>query len=80
MRIRRLTEEGADKLAIFDKLDALEFADHTPAYKTGDLVSVGGYEGRVFYIDCARYIEETSKEAVFNLLNTICTTRSMASG
>ncbi|MCA0117383.1 hypothetical protein [Bacillus sp. RSS_NA_20] len=60
--------EGADKLAIFDKLDALEFADHTPAYKTGDLVSVGGYEGRVFYIDCARYIEETSKEAVFNFI------------
>ncbi|MEK4789449.1 hypothetical protein [Bacillus sp. FSL K6-2971] len=60
--------EGAAKLAIFDKLDALEFADHTPAYKTGDLVSVGGYEGRVFYIDCARYIEETSKEAVFNFI------------
>jgi len=60
--------EGAAKLAIFDKLDALEFADHTPAYKTGDLVAVGGYEGRVFYIDCARYIEETSKEAVFNFI------------
>ncbi|WP_431818723.1 hypothetical protein [Bacillus pumilus] len=60
--------EGAAKLAIFDKLDALEFADHTPAYKTGDLVSVGGYEGRVFYVDCARYIEETSKEAVFNFI------------
>ncbi|MFF2413478.1 hypothetical protein [Bacillus safensis] len=60
--------EGASKLAIFDKLDALEFADHTPVYKTGDLVSVEGYKGRVFYIDCARYIEETSKEAVFNFI------------
>ncbi|MCP9282984.1 hypothetical protein [Bacillus safensis] len=60
--------EGAAKLAIFDKLDALEFADHTPVYKTGDLVSVEGYKGRVFYIDCARYIEETSKEAVFNFI------------
>ncbi|WP_144625097.1 hypothetical protein [Bacillus altitudinis] len=60
--------DGTAKLAIFDKLDALEFADHTPAYKTGDLVSVEGYEGRVFYIDCARYIEETSKEAVFNFI------------
>ncbi|MGM0815353.1 MAG: hypothetical protein ACQEUO_07495 [Bacillota bacterium] len=60
--------EGAAKLAIFDKLDALELADHEPAYKTGDLVAVGGYEGRVFYIDCARYIEETTKEAVFNFI------------
>ncbi|WP_366560648.1 hypothetical protein AB0R69_19980 (plasmid) [Bacillus pumilus] len=60
--------EGVAKLAIFDKLDALEFADHTPVYKTGDLVSVEGYKGRVFYIDCARYIEETSKEAVFNFI------------
>lgn len=60
--------EGAAKLAIFDKLDALEFADHKPAYKTGDLVSVEGYKGRVFYVDCARYIEETSKEAVFNFI------------
>lgn len=60
--------EGAAKLAIFDKLDALEFADHKPAYKTGDLVSVEGYKGRVFYIDCARYIEETSKEVVFNFI------------
>ncbi|WP_144666743.1 hypothetical protein [Bacillus altitudinis] len=58
----------AAKLAIFDKLDALEFADHEPAYKTGDLVSVEGYKGRVFYVDCARYIEETSKEAVFNFI------------
>ncbi|MEH7650686.1 hypothetical protein [Bacillus safensis] len=60
--------DGAAKLAILDKLDALEFADHTPAYKTGDLVAVGGYKGRVFYVDCARYIEETSKEAVFNYI------------
>lgn len=60
--------DGTAKLAIFDKLDALEFADHTPAYKTGDLVSVEGYKGRVFYVDCARYIEETSKEAVFNFI------------
>ncbi|MGI1828728.1 hypothetical protein ACRPLG_02530 [Bacillus safensis] len=60
--------DGAAKLAIFDKLDALEFADHEPTYKTGDLVSVEGYKGRVFYIDCARYIEETSKEAVFNFI------------
>ncbi|MEB9770456.1 hypothetical protein P4K44_33710, partial [Bacillus cereus] len=60
--------EGKAKFAIFDKLDALEFADHEPAYKTGDLVSVEGYKGRVFYIDCARYIEETSKEAVFNYI------------
>ncbi|WP_342468220.1 hypothetical protein NSS78_16405 [Bacillus sp. FSL W8-0920] len=60
--------DGAAKLAIFDKLDALEFADHTPVYKTGDLVSVEGYKGRVFYVDCARYIEETSKEAVFNYI------------
>ncbi|MCA6607499.1 hypothetical protein [Bacillus safensis] len=60
--------EGAAKLAILDKLDALEFADHEPAYKTGDLVVVDGYERRVFYIDCARYIEETSKEAVFNFI------------
>lgn len=60
--------EGAAKYAILDKLDALEFADHTPAYKTGDLISVEGYTGRVFYVDCARYIEETSKEAVFNFI------------
>ncbi|MGF9741951.1 hypothetical protein ABEX06_00480 [Bacillus safensis] len=60
--------DGVAKLAIFDKLDALEFADHEPVYKTGDLVSVEGYKGRVFYIDCARYIEETSKEAVFNYI------------
>ncbi|MGM0967005.1 MAG: hypothetical protein ACQEWR_00385 [Bacillota bacterium] len=60
--------EGVAKLAIFDKLDALEFADHKPAYKTGDLVAVEGYKGRVFYVDCARYIEETSKEAVFNFI------------
>lgn len=60
--------EGAAKYAILDKLDALEFADHEPAYKTGDLVSVEGYKGCVFYIDCARYIEETSKEAVFNFI------------
>jgi len=60
--------DGTAKLAIFDKLDALEFADHTPAYKTGDLFSVEGYKGRVFYVDCARYIEETSKEAVFNFI------------
>ncbi|MGF0002853.1 hypothetical protein ACQRCG_04945 [Bacillus altitudinis] len=60
--------EGAAKYAILDKLDALEFADNEPAYKTGDLVSVEGYKGRVFYIDCARYIEETSKEAVFNFI------------
>ncbi|RAP05509.1 hypothetical protein C2W58_01941 [Bacillus pumilus] len=60
--------EGAAKLAIFDKLDALEFADHEPAYKTGDLVAVEGYKGRVFYVDCTRYIEETSKEAVFNFI------------
>ncbi|MCY7439384.1 hypothetical protein [Bacillus altitudinis] len=60
--------EGPAKFAILDKLDALEFADHTPAYKTGDLVAVEGYKGRVFYVDCARYIEETSKEAVFNYI------------
>ncbi|PRO41479.1 hypothetical protein [Bacillus sp. LLTC93] len=60
--------ESPAKYAILDKLDALEFADHEPAYKTGDLVSVEGYKGRVFYIDCARYIEETSKEAVFNFI------------
>lgn len=60
--------EGPAKFAILDKLDALEFADHEPAYKTGDLVSVEGYKGRVFYVDCARYIEETSKEAVFNYI------------
>lgn len=60
--------DGAAKLAIFDKLDALEFTDHEPAYKTGDLVAVEGYIGRVFYVDCARYIEETSKEAVFNYI------------
>ncbi|PJI12366.1 hypothetical protein CTV96_09465 [Bacillus altitudinis] len=60
--------DGAAKLAIFDKLDALEFADHEPVYKTGDLVSVEGYKGRVFYIDCAKYIEETTKEAVFNYI------------
>lgn len=60
--------EGAAKYVILDKLDALEFADHTPAYKTGDLVSIEGYKGRVFYVDCARYIEETSKEAVFNFI------------
>ncbi|MEK4311735.1 hypothetical protein [Bacillus sp. FSL P2-0092] len=60
--------DGVAKLAIFDKLDALEFADHTPVYKTGDLVSVEGYKGRVFYVDCARYIEETSKEVVFNYI------------
>ncbi|WP_426043307.1 hypothetical protein [Bacillus pumilus] len=60
--------EGPVKFAILDKLDALEFADHEPAYKTGDLVSVEGYKGRVFYVDCARYIEETSKEAVFNYI------------
>lgn len=60
--------EGAAKYTILDKLDALEFADHEPVYKTGDLVSVEGYKGRVFYVDCARYIEETSKEAVFNFI------------
>ncbi|MGK9388900.1 hypothetical protein [Bacillus sp. RK1064] len=60
--------DGAAKLAILDKLDALEFADHEPAYKTGDLVAVEGYEGRVFYVDCTRYIEETSKEVVFNFI------------
>ncbi|WP_431805541.1 hypothetical protein [Bacillus pumilus] len=60
--------EGTAKFAILDKLDALEFADHEPAYKTGDLVAVEGYKGRVFYVDCARYIEETSKEAVFNYI------------
>ncbi|AOC58887.1 hypothetical protein BEN31_18750 [Bacillus pumilus] len=53
---------------MLDKLDALEFADHKPVFKTGDLVSVEGYKGRVFYIDCARYIEEVSKEAVFNYI------------
>ncbi|HBU90268.1 MAG TPA: hypothetical protein DEB53_03520 [Bacillus pumilus] len=60
--------EGTAKFAILDKLDALEFADHEPAYKTGDLVAVEGYKGRVFYVDCAMYIEETSKEAVFNYI------------
>ncbi|WP_353854747.1 hypothetical protein [Bacillus sp. Bos-x628] len=61
-------DESAAKLAILAKLDALEFADHTPVYKTGDLVAVEGYEGRLFYIDCARYIEETAKETVFNFI------------
>ncbi|MCP1528555.1 hypothetical protein [Bacillus pumilus] len=60
--------EGAAKLAILDKLDALEFADHEPVYKTGDLVAAEGYKGRVFYVDCARYIEETTKEVVFNYI------------
>lgn len=60
--------DGIAKLSIFDKLDALEFADHEPSYKTGDLVAVEGYKGRVFYVDCARYIEETSKEVVFNFI------------